>query len=411
MWLNFKVQCLKKRGFLEQGEAEDLQNFVQASLDPQFLFDDRHQHVHADGNPDLCLHGIVRRAVESFDPQMLLDPFEKQFHLPATLVEPRDGQRRQCEVVGQEHKPSSVLDVVKRNATQRVGIQPRRLRAGQHNRLVAAQSGRLVDRAMSAARKVEIPFASRDEEGGSPCEAMQTHEIDVAAIHHVERAGFDRQLVEDRHIVHFPVRNMHKTGNVAAQIQERVQLDGTLAAAKLRPREQAQAQVDGRGVERIDGLFEIDGQWVLRIQPPRAANQHLGEIGVDPPIVSAIRSRQGAARDLSAKSRVVQFRSQRSQARFDVPQAFAKRELREPQAKELIATGETARATIAPVPVDAIVEFASRQEIHELCEYELSVEHKTPWARKGSPRQGSSVFAISSRVHAFFDATDCDCRS
>ena len=95
-------------------------------------------------------------------------------------------------------------------------------------------------------------------------EAIQTREIDVAAVHHVERARFDGQLVEHVHIVHFPVGNVDKTGDVAAQVDQRVQLDGALAPAKLGPREQAQAQVDGRGVEGVGGLLQFDGEAVRR---------------------------------------------------------------------------------------------------------------------------------------------------
>jgi hypothetical protein len=66
----FGAICLgcKKRGFFEQGEAEDLQKFVETAVDPQFLFHDCQQHVHADRDPDVGLHGIVGRAIESFDP-------------------------------------------------------------------------------------------------------------------------------------------------------------------------------------------------------------------------------------------------------------------------------------------------------------------------------------------------------
>jgi hypothetical protein len=34
----------------------------------------------------LRLHRVVRRAVEPFDPKMLLDPLEEKFDLPAALV-------------------------------------------------------------------------------------------------------------------------------------------------------------------------------------------------------------------------------------------------------------------------------------------------------------------------------------
>jgi hypothetical protein len=38
------------------------------------VFDNRHQHVDRDGDPFLRLHRVVRDAVESPDPQVLLDP-------------------------------------------------------------------------------------------------------------------------------------------------------------------------------------------------------------------------------------------------------------------------------------------------------------------------------------------------
>ena len=169
---------------------------------------------------------------------MLLDPFEKQFHLPAALVELRDGQRGQSEIVGQKDERRSGCG---RRRT-RCGAADRGTTAtnwpGQDDGLIAAQAGGLVDRAIDVAG-VEIPFGARHEESARLVQAIQSGEIDVAAIHDVERTRFDRQMIEDRDIVHFPVGNMDKTGNVAAQIQQRVQLDGAFATAKRGPRKQA----------------------------------------------------------------------------------------------------------------------------------------------------------------------------
>ena len=120
-----RTQKTVESGFFEQRHAEDLQDFVQGPFDPEFFLDDGHEHVDADGNPHLCLHSILTRTVEGFDPQMLFDPFEEQLNLPPPLVKPRDRQRGQGEVVGQEHKPAIVLGVVIHDATQRVGVQPR----------------------------------------------------------------------------------------------------------------------------------------------------------------------------------------------------------------------------------------------------------------------------------------------
>ena len=76
---------------------------------------------------------------------MLFDPFKKQFDLPTTFVELRDHERRQHKVVRQKHKPFAGFDVEVMNSSQRFGIRLRRFDARQHNRLVAAKTGRLVD--------------------------------------------------------------------------------------------------------------------------------------------------------------------------------------------------------------------------------------------------------------------------
>src|SRR3989304_3811528 len=88
--------------------------------------------------------------------------------------------------------------------------------------------------------------------------AVQTGEIDIASIHDVEGAGFQRQVVERFDIVHFAAGNVDETRDVAAQINQRMQFDGRLAPAKVCPRKQGQAQIDGAGVEGVNRLSQID---------------------------------------------------------------------------------------------------------------------------------------------------------
>ena len=109
-------QSLKNRGFLEKCEAENLQDFGEAPFELEFAFEDRHQHIDADRNPDLCLDRVRARPEKGFDSQMLLDPFEEQLHLPATFVQAGNGQGRQGEVVRQEHEPPFGLGIEGRDA-------------------------------------------------------------------------------------------------------------------------------------------------------------------------------------------------------------------------------------------------------------------------------------------------------
>ena len=73
-------------------------------MQPQLFSQDRHQGVDTHGDPHLSLHRVGAVAEKVLDPQVLLDPFEEQFHLPAALVELGDGQRRKLEVIGQAVK-------------------------------------------------------------------------------------------------------------------------------------------------------------------------------------------------------------------------------------------------------------------------------------------------------------------
>ena len=86
-----------------------------------------------------------------------------------------------------------------------------------------------------------------------------------------------------------------------------MQLDSCFGGAKLGPREQRQAQVDGGGIQGVDGFGEIDGKRVLGIQAPRAADKHLREIAIDPPVARLVGIRQGAAPHVAAKTDVIQF--------------------------------------------------------------------------------------------------------
>ena len=49
--------------------------------------DDCHQKITANGDPNLRFDGILRGSIKGFDPQMLLDPFEEQFNVPAAAVQ------------------------------------------------------------------------------------------------------------------------------------------------------------------------------------------------------------------------------------------------------------------------------------------------------------------------------------
>ena len=99
---------------------------------------------------------------------------------------------------------------------------------------------------------------------------VQTRIVDVRLVHDVVRVRFDRQFVQDVYVVHFSVRNAKKTGDIAAQIEQRVKLDGSLPASKRGPGKQRETQIDGRRIESIDRPFQIDSERLVAIKFSRA---------------------------------------------------------------------------------------------------------------------------------------------
>jgi hypothetical protein len=80
-------ECLGHRHFFEEGDRENLEQSVEGGIEGEALLNDGDQDVDGNRDPYLRPNRVVQCAVELFDPQMLLDPFEKQFDLPAAFIE------------------------------------------------------------------------------------------------------------------------------------------------------------------------------------------------------------------------------------------------------------------------------------------------------------------------------------
>lgn len=69
------------------------------------LFETGHHQVNADCDPYLGSHCVLAGAEECLDTQVLLDPFEEKFDLPASFVDRCDDFCRQIKVIGQKDQP------------------------------------------------------------------------------------------------------------------------------------------------------------------------------------------------------------------------------------------------------------------------------------------------------------------
>ena len=337
------------------------------------------QHVSADCNPDLRLDRILVGAIKRLDSQVLLDPFEKQFDLPALAVQVCNQLGLESEVVGQKSYSLARL-VLDDHTSQRGGIVLAGIKDGQHTYLVAhdVRVGP-VHGVGVAPLELGIGLGTGDEEGVGLMNDKESLEIQVPAIEQVVRARLDVQQVQGVDLVGLAVADVDECGDAAAQVQQGVQFDSRLVGAKRCPRINRQAQVYRRGIEGVDGCIQVDRHWVLGIQRARHGDQVLREVGVDLPRPSCIGIGQGVARNsLAAQPHVIQPLGLCTQIDLDVAQRLAVGQLSKGHRQELIHAGELLDLVIATVSGHASSKSTQWQKCHELRENKLAVVHEDP---------------------------------
>ncbi len=110
-----------------------------------------------------------------------------------------------------------------------------RVEASKDDTLVADQPGLAIDWMRVAPLDLEVRLATGYEEAAGLVEAIEALEVKEATIHDVEGARLGQQLVEDVDLVHLAITDVNEGGDVAAQIEQRMQLDGCLGRAEHRP--------------------------------------------------------------------------------------------------------------------------------------------------------------------------------
>ena len=222
------------------------------------------------------------------------------------------------------------------------------------------------------APKLQILFCTDDKESARFVDRVKAGIIEVASIHEIDRPWFEEEFVEQNDLVSL-ARSHENTGrNVAPQVEQRMHFDRTFAFAKLGPRKQREAKVDGGGVQGVNRLLQVDSERFVGIEGTGLGNEHFGKVLVDAPIALLVGFGQGAAGDLAPNAHVVQFALHGTQTSFDIPQTLPVRELCKGHAEKLIHARKSFDFVIAPVALDAFAKLVLRKKIEQLRENRLA---------------------------------------
>ena len=74
--------------------------FYEAPAHLALEFEPDQEQISAQGGPDLDQHGILGGAVNGLDLQVLFDPFNKEFNLPAAAIEFGHLESGQVQAIG-----------------------------------------------------------------------------------------------------------------------------------------------------------------------------------------------------------------------------------------------------------------------------------------------------------------------
>src|SRR3989338_318045 len=305
---------------------------------------------------------------------MLLDPFEKQLDLPAATIKIGNALCRQVEMVGQEDQRLA-LRIFDFDAPDRRWEMLLRIETGQRTQLVADDASRAICWQGVSSRKAQIRLGTRHEETACLVQTMQPGEVEIAAIHDVERPSFGNDLVENIHVVQLAVADVDEAGDIATQVEQRMQLDRRFGRTKRSPRKYRQTQIDGGCIQCVDRLREIDAKRFVHVERACYSNQALCEVGIDAPVSNHIRIGQRIARHRTAKAHVVKLGGLTAQTGFDVAQTLAISQLRERHTEKLIETSEVFDLVLSVVASDTSAESGQRQVRHHLRKYKFARVH------------------------------------
>ena len=226
------------------------------------------------------------------------------------------------EVVGDEDQRLAGLGVLEADAPQKFGVILMGVEAVQGDGLVANDAGRAIRRRRIDAMSIDVRLGTRDEEGPGLVQHIKAGKVDVATIHDVDGSGFRQEHIEGMNVVQLAIRDVDKTRNVAPQVEQRVHLHRRLGGAEVRPRKDRQAQSDGRRVQGVDGIGQVQPQFFVDVQRPRLGDEPLGQRRMDTPVAPFVGIGQRRAPDRLAEAHVIEFRCVDREAGLDVAQAF-----------------------------------------------------------------------------------------
>ena len=355
--------------------AQKLQSSVECAGQLELLVEDCDYQVGGNGNPDLRLHRVGTCAVVMLDAQVAFDPTEEQLDAPSCLVEHGDCQSGYFQVFGQKDEFPAGFRIVVSDLAQLNGKGFSGFGQCGFSNMIAAQAGEAIHGFRLMPGELEISLCTSHEEGPRVGYQDESDEIHIAANHQIEGSCVEQQTVEPAHVVLSRTGNADAGRNRPTQIDLSMKLDARLHLTEIGPWEKGQRQVDGRRVDRIDRVVQIQAKIVARIERLGLFHQTLGEVLPNAPVSRFVGIGESGFCNRLGESRMIESLGPCVGASRDVVQPVPGGHLRENHAGELLSESKMADRDCGLVTLYYAVERLAVDQVENLRENETSGVH------------------------------------
>ena len=341
----------------------------------EVVLDDGNEAVSDDSHVYLYADCILALSPETLDLEVLLDPFEKQLHLPPVFIEQGDVLRTEVEVVRIVDEASVKLWRIIDNSSDNTGILLLILLLCEANGLVFEYIVCSVENTFAIDNLICRPaLLPDDEECSEHIDSIESGEVKVASVKHIARQSLVCEPVHRVDIVYPGIGDSVEDRNLRDDINLSMDSDTRLCVPELCPSEHGHTEVNCRGVDGIEPAMQLK---ILRDTFGLGNSDHMkGKLLKDAVVSERIGLRQHLSVDgllpKAQKNRLLCM-CNRNICKF--PKASTAHELTEHKNQQVVPMRH--RPTFGPVVVlgDNAPELPLWEKLDYLCKNELSYMH------------------------------------
>ena len=355
--------------------AKDTHDFEHRPANLKVVLNNGNEAVGNDGHVYLYSDCVFRFSPKALDLEVLLDPFEKQLHLPPVFIEQGNILRAEVEVVRVVDEASVKLRRIIDNSSDSTRILLLILLLGEADCLVFEYVVSSVKNALTIDNLIcRLALLPDDEESPEYVDSVESCKVKVSSVKHITRQGFICEPVHRVDIMHFGSGDSVEHRNLRNDVNLGMDSDARLRASELCPSEHRHTEVNSCGVDGIESSMQLE----LFRDASGLGNRHHVESKFlkDTMVSESIGLRQHLPVDgLMSKSKVFRLPSMGDCNIREFPEASTTHQLTEHQNQQMVPVGHgPAFGSVARLGYDAI-ELPLWEKLSYLCKNVPSYMH------------------------------------